>query len=139
MTTPITTMTTTEITGDARMTFLPQLFTEQTYLYGERAVFEWLRRLCDTYHGGYWEYHAVSNGAYFMAPARSEPMRLQWALNWSNETMSPRAAGIVATLYGLSQLLESFPQEEVLRARYHLLRDYADELPECGPINRLIN
>src|SRR5690606_10669927 len=104
----------------------------------ERAVFEWMRQLCAAYNGGYWEYYAVSNGAYFMAPGRSEPMRLQWAMNWSDETISPMAAGVVATLFGICQILESFP-DDGLAERYHLLRDYAYELPECAAIMRLID
>lgn len=138
MNTTTTALTATAITGPARLDFLPKLFNEQSYLYGERAVFEWMRRLCQDYNGGYWEYYKVSNGAYFMAPRRPEPVRLQWALNWSDETVSPMAAGIVVTLFGIYQILESFPDDDMAE-RYRLLCQYAYELPESRSIMRLID
>src|SRR3546814_113657 len=133
-----TSLTASAITVPARLNFLPKLFTEQSYFYGERAVFEWMRRRCQDYNGGYREYYALSNGAYFMAPHRPEPMRLQWALNWSNETVSSETAGIVATLFGIYEILESFPDED-LAEHYRLLCQYAYELPESCSIMRLID
>ncbi|TFL14045.1 antirestriction protein [Pusillimonas caeni] len=128
----------TEVTGPARMDFLPKLFTGQAFLLGEHVVFGWMRQLCQAYNGGYWQYFEASNGAMFMAPQRDEKMHLAWAQNWSDELVSGQAAGIVATLFGLCQLVEEYRDEGMVE-RYHLLRDFAATHPEWKSIYRLID
>ena len=138
MTDATTTFNITEILGEDRMNFTPLLFGPEMFLQGERCVFEWMRRLCADYNGGYWKYFAVSNGAYYMAPARDGKMRLTWPLNWSDETVSPDAAGIVATLFALNNAMGA-GADDCLVKNYYALSEYAMAHPEAPAIFRLIN
>lgn len=127
-----------EITGEHRFGFTTELFGQRACLEGELAVFQWMRRLCSTYDGGYWNFYRLSNGGFFMAPNETEPMRLVWAMNWSDELVSAQVAGIVATLFALYQTMQTHP-DDLLVENYHLLREFLSEHPEAEAMFRLID
>ncbi|HCN72215.1 MAG TPA: antirestriction protein [Pusillimonas sp.] len=128
----------TEITEEQRFGFTSKLFGERAFIEGEIAVYQWMRQLCTTYNGGYWRFFGLSDGGYFMQPDVEEPLRLVWPLNWSDEVVSAQAAGIVATMFGLSQVLESYPDELVID-NYHKLREFLGQHPESRAMFRLID
>ena len=87
-----------------RMNFLPKAFGSRLMLRGEISVYNWLDRLSQEYSGGFWHYYEIPNG-FYMAPADYETLHIVWPMNWCDRTMSADAAGIVATLYALCELL----------------------------------
>lgn len=128
----------TEIHNEARFGFTSALFGQRACLEGEIAVFQWMRQLCTAYNGGFWRFYRLSNGGLFMAPSANEPMHLTWPMNWSDEHVSCQAAGIVVTLFALSQMMQSH-SDELLTENYQLLREYLVEHPEAGAMLRLID
>jgi hypothetical protein len=53
-----------------RMGFLPKHFGSRRYLQGENAVYDWMRRLCPDYTGGFWDFVELSNGGFYMRPSK---------------------------------------------------------------------
>lgn len=126
-------VTATAVPEGQRRGFLPKLF-GQHFMKGEAYVYAWMSRLCEEYQGGYWEFYDLSNGGGFLAPThRQTPMKLSWASNYFEGSMTAEAAGIVATLYALSHLANE-TGDDLLIDHYDLLRDYAQEHPEAGLI-----
>ncbi|WP_157793047.1 antirestriction protein [Bordetella genomosp. 8] len=99
---------------------------------GELAVYGWLDRLFEDYHGGYWHYYEIP-GSFYMAPTGHDTLRIVWPLNWCNRTMSADAAGIVATLFALSELCQR-PQGADLVDKYCALREFASVHAEASAI-----
>jgi hypothetical protein len=90
--------------------------------------------LSSQYNGGYWQFHALSNGGFYMAP------RLDTIFDVSCENgfegkLSADALGIAACLYAYSHL--SFGDgdfAETCGTQYHLLREYMFEHAEVRAI-----
>ncbi|OZI62137.1 antirestriction protein [Bordetella genomosp. 11] len=115
-----------------RLNFLPKHFGQRLMLTGELAVYGWLRRLSEDYRGGYWQYYEVPGG-FYMAPTGHDALRIVWPMNWCDLTMPPDAAGIVASLYALSELCQC-PQGADLVDKYHALREFASVHAEASAI-----
>ena len=73
-----------------------------------------------------------------MAPKQMEPMHLQWANNFFDGVLSADAAGIVATLFAINDLANTYEVEELGNA-YNKLLDFANEHAEAGNIGGAIN
>ena len=128
-----------KVPNHLRMAFLPQRFGRTHALLGEALVYEWMRRLCSTYRGGYWEYQELSNGGFYMAldPGAGCPkdLKLHLCVRCGNDfegDLSNDAAGIVATLFALNQMV--WNGLDHLEEPYYWLRDFAIEHAECGLI-----
>jgi len=112
-----------QVPDSQRTCFLPKHFGTRFMLRGEALVYAWMDRLSDDYRGGFWNFLALSNGGFFLAPARSTPMRVT-SENGFDGMMSAEAAGIVATLYALCQLANQTCEDDLIE-KYHALRDFA--------------
>ena len=92
-------------------------------------------QMAPDYHGGYWQFYALSNGGFYMAPDTDESFNVA-CQNYYTGTLSGDALGIVACLYAFSHL--SFTPNEALgrmyARHYHLLREYMMEHPEVAEI-----
>jgi Antirestriction protein len=140
MNTPAIPVIADSVVPDAeRMEFLPAFFGESLMLYGEALVYKWMGRLAPQYAGGFWQFHTLSNGGYYMAPTQPERLRLVVAGNGFDGFMSADAAGIVATLFALGQLAATEAQPDRFIEQYHALREYVDGHPEAGFIWRAID
>lgn len=128
----------TKVANNQRMAFMPKLFGRQ-YLRGEHLIYTWMRELCKQYQGGYWEFFELSNSGMYMAPNIEGSVEMSWALNYSREHISSDAAGIVATIFALNQVISSGAVSEALIEKFYALRDYAGEHAEAGAIYRLID
>ncbi len=134
-----TLITSSLVSEDARLDFLPNFFGPRRMMRGESLVYDWLGTLSKDYRGGYWNFYKLSNGGFYMAPERSDKLRLIVEGNWFDDELSPDAAGIVATLFALSQLANEF-QDERLIDLFYLLREYvAEGHPEGGLIFQAID
>jgi hypothetical protein len=77
-----------------RFTFLPSLFGHRFMVRGEELVYRWLDALTEDYTGGYWNFYALTNGGFYMAPAAPKRMRLAVGGNGFSGEMSGDAAGV---------------------------------------------
>lgn len=116
-----------------RMTFLPRFFGLHHLLKGEFLVYGWMGNLCQDYSGGFWNFYTLKNGGFYMAPAGAKRLRVMCCGNGFDGEMSAEAAGIVATLFTLSQL--SFETElDRFSDLFHALRAFAASHLEASAI-----
>lgn len=104
----------------------------------EPTVFHMAGMLSEQYQGGEWEFYALSNGGFYMAPCSKPHAQAIFKVTSENGfdgPMSGDALGITACLYAYSHL--SFTQNsfgELCANHYHLLREYALDHSEAGAI-----
>jgi hypothetical protein len=101
----------------------------------EPTVFAMADRLAPDYNGGYWDFVALSNGGFYMAPASQAQFQVVCE-NGYEGSMSADALGIAVCLYAFSHL--SFSGEMAFTQKcaehYHRLREYALGHPEVRAI-----
>jgi hypothetical protein len=90
----------------------------------EHSVYGTLARLSENYRGGYWHYHELDNGGFYMAPEGDKPYLLIVEGNGYEGVVSPDAAGIVACAMVYSHLSFRWDGQVFARA-FHQLREYA--------------
>lgn len=95
--------------------------------------------MCEDYNGGYWNFYALSNGGFYMAPHTDKPFRVSCENGFEGD-LSADAFGIVCCLYAYSHL--SFGEGEFAQTcaeHYHLLREFMYQHPEVDAILRAID
>jgi hypothetical protein len=100
----------------------------------EPTIFNIAGALSPGYAGGLWEFYALSNGGFYMAPKTDEPFEVA-CQNGFEGRLSTCAFGMTACLYAFSQL--SFgdgPVAEACAEQYHRLREHAVEHREAQDI-----
>ena len=106
----------------------------------EPHVFTMADRLSVDYRGGYWDFYALSNGGFYMAPAMEGVFRVRSENGFEGE-MSADALGLTVCLYAYSHL--SFAGEtafsEACAEQYHLLREFSLDHAEASAILRAID
>jgi hypothetical protein len=106
----------------------------------EPVVFHIASTQALNYTGGYWEFYALSNGGFYMAPEGQTRYQMDCP-NYYQGELSGDALGIVACLTAYSHL--SFGNEQrfaqLCARQFHLLRDYAGFHPEAEGIYRAID
>jgi hypothetical protein len=137
MTTP--TIINTIVPESERMYIVDGLFGLGYMLKLEPAVFRTAERLASEYEGGYWEFHDLSNGSFYMSPRHDTEFTVSCENGFEGK-LSPDAFGITVCLYAFSEL--SFGGDRLAQtcaSQYHLLREYAAEHPEARAIYRAID
>ena len=117
-----------------RMAFVDKLFGLHFPMRLEPTIYDMAGRLASEYRGGYWEFYALSNGGFYMAP-RSTTVFDVSSENGFEGTLSADALGIAACLYAFSTL--SFGEDDfaqICGRHYHLLREYMFEHAEAKSI-----
>ena len=97
----------------------------------EPTIFDIAGELSVDYTGGLWEFYALSNGGFYMAPRTDEPFNVR-ADNGFEGRLSVCAFGITVCLYAFSRL--SFAGGvlgEACAEQYHRLREHTLEHPEA--------
>ena len=106
----------------------------------EPYVYSVTSGLSRDYRGGYWQFYALSNGGFYMAPDADRHFHVVCE-NGYEGNLSADALGITACLYAYSHL--SFAGDnafaETCAQQYHWLRDYMLEHPEARDILRAID
>ena len=91
----------------------------------EPAIYSIAGNIATEYNGAFWEFYALSNGGFYMAPC-SEQLYQVSCENGYDGKLSADALGITACLYAYSHL--SFSEDEALAEvcakHYHRLREY---------------
>ncbi len=132
MTTP--TIINTIVPESERMNIVDALFGMAYMLKLEPAVFSIAEALAETYTGGYWEFHDLSNGGFYMAPRHDTEFTLSCENGFEGK-LSPDAFGITVCLYAFSEMSFGIDRlAKVCADQYHLLREYAAEHPEARSI-----
>ena len=122
------------LADDERVDFVHALFGLNFPFRLEPSVFSMADRLAENYNGGYWQFYALGNGGFYMAPDVDHDYRVVCE-NGFEGALSSDAFGITACLYAYSQLsfgVGAFA--ETCAEQYHLLREYAMDHPEVGAI-----
>ena len=122
------------LADEERADFVHALFGLHFPLKLEPTIFAMAGILAEDYNGGYWQFYALGNGGFHMAPDVDHGYEVSCA-NGFEGTLSSDALGITACLYAYSQL--SFGEgrfAEVCADQYHLLREYALDHVEAGAI-----
>lgn len=105
----------------------------------EPTVYGFADRLSGDYSGGYWEFYALSNGGFYMAPSGDQAFHVICE-NGYEGNLTADAFGIAVCLYAYSHL--SFAEDafaEVCAGQFHCLRDYALDHAEAGAIMAAID
>lgn len=112
-----------------------ELFGVQFPMRLEPFIYWATSQMAPDYKGGYWQFYALSNGGFYMAPETHRSFQVS-CQNFYRGTLSADALGIVACLYAYSHL--SFTRDEKLgriyARHYHLLREYMCEHREVAEI-----
>jgi hypothetical protein len=122
------------LADEERADFVHAMFGLSFPLRLEPTVFSVADHLAKDYNGGFWLFHALGNGGFYMAPDVDRGYEVSCA-NGFKGTLSSDALGITACLYAYSQL--SFGEgrfAEVCAEQYHLLREYALDHVDAGAI-----
>ncbi len=122
-----------------RMDFVDRLYGINFPMVLESCIFGMAAMLSRDYTGGYWEFRAVSNGGFYMAPS-AETLFAVSCENGFEGKLSANAFGLTVTLYAFSHL--SFGGgdfAELCGSQYHLVREYMFQHPEARSILRAID
>lgn len=127
-----------------RMEFLPELFGMNLMMRAERLMYAYAGRLSGDYKGGLWEFYKLSNGGGYAAPMTPERMSLTVQGNGYEGEMSADAAGVVISMFVLSQLFNECHGVnnglmEKLVDHYYQLREFAMDHAEAREILRAID
>jgi hypothetical protein len=133
----VCTLRSTIVPDELRMIFLPH-YLGSHFVKGEALVYQWADRLSEDYEGGSWDFFQLSHGGFYLAPAHSGRLRVQWPDNYCDETMGPDAFGVVVTLYALNDPAFRTHDEKIVD-HYHALRAFAAEHVEASKIFKAID
>ena len=136
------TITATLVPEDERMNELPSRGLHALNLGSpiplglDMQVFSVMDRLSASYSGGVWDYWRLSNGGFFMSPRREDSMTIRVDGNFFEGEVSPQAAGIIATLFGLNWAMPRNQGKalDTMVKHFDLLRDYAFTHEEADAI-----
>ena len=120
-----------------RSAYVADLFGPHFPMQFEPHVFDAASLLSPDYHGGYWEFYDLSNGAFYMAPECDTPYRVICSNDFEG-MLSGDALGLVACLYAYSHLsfIAMKPAATTYARMYHLLREFVMEHREVAQILR---
>jgi hypothetical protein len=127
------------VSNAARIDLTNRLFGIYFPIKLEPTVFLMATTLSEDYQGGYWEFFALTNGGFYMAPNADHTFAVV-SMNGHGGVMSPEAFGVTACLFAYSQL--SFGGNtfaDTCGEHFHLLRDYAKGMPEADLIMAVID
>lgn len=110
-----------------RLDFVDKLFGIRYVLKIEPSVFEMAEHLAaPQYNGGNWNFYALSNGGFYMAPRVADcAVFTVSSMNGFEGQMTADALGITACLYAYSHLSFEPVMADMCGEHYHLLREFA--------------
>ena len=129
-----------QVADDQRITITAKLFGVHFPMQLEPTVYRTTGSLAGDYHGGYWTFYLLSNGAFYMAPDADSDFAVSCE-NGYEGCLSSDALGISACLNAYSHLSFSDNEEfaQICARQYHWLRDYMLGHAEARAILRAID
>jgi hypothetical protein len=124
-----------QVQDDQRINHTAEVFGIHFPLHLEPYVYAVTKSIAREYNGGYWEFYALSNGGFYMAPNSDSPFHVA-CLNGFEGNLSADALGIAACLYAYSHLSFTSRDDfaETCTRQFHWLRDYMMEHLEVQEI-----
>lgn len=124
-----------QVSDKQRIQHTADLFGIRFPLNIEPAVYSIAGNIASEYNGAYWEFYALSNGGFYMAPCSDRSYQVSCENGYEGK-LSPDALGITACLYAYSHLSFGSNQAfaEICANHYHWLRAYMLEQPEVSAI-----
>lgn len=118
-----------------RINHTANIFSVQFPTRFEPAVYRIAGMIAPEYSGGYWNFYALSNGGFYMAPDSDKTFQVICENGFEGK-LSGDALGITVCLYAYSHLSFSDNQElaEICANQYHWLREYMFEHNEAPGI-----
>lgn len=106
----------------------------------EPFVYHITKTIASEYNGGYWDFYALNNGGFYMAPDSNRTFQVICE-NGFEGMLSGDALGITVCLYAYSHLSFSDNQElaEICARQYHWLRDFMLGHEESREILRAVD
>ncbi|MES2502292.1 MAG: antirestriction protein [Pseudomonadota bacterium] len=135
-----TIITCQQVADKLRIQHTADLFGIRFPLNIEPAIYSIASNIANEYNGAYWEFYALSNGGFYMAPCSDQSYQVSCENGYEGK-LSPDAFGITACLYAFSHLSFSSNQAfaEICANHYHCLRAYMLEQPEASAILGVID
>lgn len=130
-----TKITRQQVSEKLRIQHTANLFGIRFPLNIEPAVYSIAGNIAFEYNGAYWEFYALSNGGFYMAPCSDNPYQVSCENGYEGK-LSADALGITACLYAYSHLsFSSNPAfAEICANQYHWLREYMLQHSEASKI-----
>ena len=124
-----------QVSDKQRIMHTANLFGIRFPLNIEPAIYLFASNIAPKYNGAYWEFYALSNGGFYMAPSSDQSYQAICE-NGYEGTLSADALGITACLYVYSHLSFSSNETfaELCANHYHWLREYMLEHKEASTI-----
>ena len=116
-----------------RMAVTERLFGIHFPLQLEPVIYGITERMAEDYSGGYWEFHTLSNGGFYMAPSSDQVFHVTCDNTFEGD-LSADALGITSCLYAYSHLSFAGDFAREYARHYHLLRDFMMDHPEVRVI-----
>ncbi|SFL28999.1 Antirestriction protein [Nitrosomonas aestuarii] len=120
------------IAEDHRINHTADIFGVYFPMRVEPLVYAHAGNMAPEYDGGYWEFYALSNGGFYMAPAMDKQFQV-CCENGFEGLLSADALGIAVCLYAYSNLsfsgINGFT--ETCAQQYHWLREFMLGHPEA--------
>ena len=117
-----------------RLSITERLFGIHFPLKLEPVIYGITDRMAKDYDGGYWDFHTLSNGGFYMAPTGDDVFHVTCD-NMFEGDLSADALGITSCLLTFSHLSFSNGRfTRVCACHYHRLREYMFEHPEVREI-----
>jgi len=133
-------LSSTEIPNEHALNTACEILGAKVFLILEPSSFKTARYLSNSYDGGLWNFHKLTNGGFFMAPPKKKIYQLSCPNGYEGK-VSSEAFGIIICLYVYSCL--SFEEDENIRntcsKHYHCLLEYARGLPAYQKILKAID
>lgn len=124
----------TLVPDDRREKFLPALFGLQLLIPAENTVYTIMERLSPyDYGGGFWNFYERDRQPLFLAPTSKPRFQIESGLTDFRGEVSAEAAGIIATLFVLSNLALRHDSDHLAEA-YHRLAAYSKGHAEASAI-----
>lgn len=124
-----------QVSDKLRIKHTADLFGIRFPLNIEPAVYSIASNMASEYNGAYWEFYALSNGGFYMAPISDQLFAVSCDNGYEGK-LSADALGITVCLYAFSHLSFSSNQvfAEICANHYHWLRSYMLEHKEASAI-----
>lgn len=136
----LSTITRQQVIDKQRIQHATDIFGIRFPLNIEPTVYSIAGNIASEYNGAYWEFYALSNGGFYMAPCADTPYLVSCDNGYTGN-LSADALGISACLYAYSHLSFSDHQwfAETCANQYHRLREYMLEHQEARSILKAID
>jgi hypothetical protein len=131
----LSTITRQQVADKLRIKHTADLFGIRFPLNIEPAIYSIAGNIASEYNGAYWEFYALSNGGFYMAPCSDAVYKVSCD-NGFEGNLSADALGITACLYAFSHLSFGSNQAfaEICANYYHWLRAYMLKHKEASAI-----